>query len=92
MFCVKPTRTSKIVNVQWCTHHTADLCCCNNNDVNNFSSLARALQPSILMMMKLSDGTAHRFEVSLIAIINSKETTSSFILKVQLFVKILKVL
>ncbi|NWT37696.1 COMD5 protein, partial [Chroicocephalus maculipennis] len=27
------------------------------------SSLARALQPSILMMMKLSDGTAHRFEV-----------------------------
>ncbi|KAJ7415198.1 LON peptidase N-terminal domain and RING finger protein 3 [Willisornis vidua] len=26
------------------------------------SSLARALQPSILMMMKLSDGTAHRFE------------------------------
>uniref|UniRef100_A0A8D2PA33 COMM domain-containing protein 5 n=1 Tax=Zosterops lateralis melanops TaxID=1220523 RepID=A0A8D2PA33_ZOSLA len=59
----KPTRTSKIVNVQWCTHHTADLCCCNNNDVNNFSSLARALQPSILMMMKLSDGTAHRFEV-----------------------------
>ncbi|NXK02440.1 COMD5 protein, partial [Herpetotheres cachinnans] len=28
------------------------------------SSLARALQPSILMMMKLSDGTAHRFEVS----------------------------
>ncbi|RMC08125.1 hypothetical protein DUI87_15158 [Hirundo rustica rustica] len=29
------------------------------------SSLARALQPSILMMMKLSDGTAHRFEVPL---------------------------
>ncbi|OXB59073.1 hypothetical protein ASZ78_011479 [Callipepla squamata] len=27
------------------------------------SSLARALQPSILMLMKLSDGTAHRFEV-----------------------------
>ncbi|NXV19477.1 COMD5 protein, partial [Cepphus grylle] len=27
------------------------------------SSLARALQPSILMMLKLSDGTAHRFEV-----------------------------
>ncbi|KAM4767883.1 COMM domain-containing protein 5 isoform 2-T2 [Cyanocitta cristata] len=27
------------------------------------SSLARALQPSILMMMKLSDGTAHRFEL-----------------------------
>ncbi|NWW66038.1 COMD5 protein, partial [Ifrita kowaldi] len=27
------------------------------------SSLARALQPSILMMMKLSDGTAHRFEM-----------------------------
>ncbi|XP_054852490.1 COMM domain-containing protein 5 [Eublepharis macularius] len=27
------------------------------------SSLARALQPSILMQMKLSDGTAHRFEV-----------------------------
>uniref|UniRef100_U3IYV3 COMM domain-containing protein 5 n=1 Tax=Anas platyrhynchos platyrhynchos TaxID=8840 RepID=U3IYV3_ANAPP len=26
------------------------------------SSLARALQPSILMLMKLSDGTAHRFE------------------------------
>ncbi|KAI6078125.1 COMM domain-containing protein 5 [Aix galericulata] len=33
------------------------------NNVNNFSSLARALQPSILMLMKLSDGTAHRFEV-----------------------------
>ncbi|XP_015282549.1 PREDICTED: COMM domain-containing protein 5 [Gekko japonicus] len=29
------------------------------------SSLARALQPSILMQMKLSDGTAHRFEVPL---------------------------
>ncbi|XP_010897776.1 COMM domain-containing protein 5 [Esox lucius] len=28
------------------------------------SSLARALQPSILMQMKLSDGSAHRFEVS----------------------------
>uniref|UniRef100_A0ACB8FYS6 Uncharacterized protein n=1 Tax=Sphaerodactylus townsendi TaxID=933632 RepID=A0ACB8FYS6_9SAUR len=28
------------------------------------SSLARALQPSILMQMELSDGTAHRFEVS----------------------------
>ncbi|XP_060611994.2 COMM domain-containing protein 5 isoform X2 [Anolis sagrei] len=27
------------------------------------SSLARALQPSILMQMKLSDGSAHRFEV-----------------------------
>ncbi|XP_053130368.1 COMM domain-containing protein 5 isoform X1 [Hemicordylus capensis] len=27
------------------------------------SSLARALQPSILMQMKLSDGTAHRLEV-----------------------------
>ncbi|KAM8800148.1 COMM domain-containing protein 5 [Eudromia elegans] len=27
------------------------------------SSLARALQPSILMLLKLSDGTAHRFEV-----------------------------
>ena len=27
------------------------------------SSLARALQPSILMQMKLSDGTAQRFEV-----------------------------
>ncbi|XP_045061698.1 COMM domain-containing protein 5 isoform X2 [Coregonus clupeaformis] len=27
------------------------------------SSLARALQPSILMQMKLSDGKAHRFEV-----------------------------
>uniref|UniRef100_A0A8D0HC43 COMM domain-containing protein 5 n=1 Tax=Sphenodon punctatus TaxID=8508 RepID=A0A8D0HC43_SPHPU len=27
------------------------------------SSLARALQPSILMQLKLSDGTAHRFEV-----------------------------
>ncbi|KAM6354062.1 LOW QUALITY PROTEIN: COMM domain-containing protein 5 [Alca torda] len=27
------------------------------------SSLARALQPSILMMLKLSGGTAHRFEV-----------------------------
>ncbi|XP_039622210.1 COMM domain-containing protein 5 isoform X2 [Polypterus senegalus] len=27
------------------------------------SSLARALQPSILMQMKLSDGTAYRFEV-----------------------------
>uniref|UniRef100_A0A8B9PNC6 COMM domain-containing protein 5 n=1 Tax=Apteryx owenii TaxID=8824 RepID=A0A8B9PNC6_APTOW len=26
------------------------------------SSLARALQPSILMLLKLSDGTAHRFE------------------------------
>ncbi|KAJ8015213.1 hypothetical protein DPEC_G00023800 [Dallia pectoralis] len=28
------------------------------------SSLARALQPSILMQMKLSDGNSHRFEVS----------------------------
>ncbi|XP_068596557.1 COMM domain-containing protein 5 [Brachionichthys hirsutus] len=27
------------------------------------SSLARALQPSVLMQMKLSDGTFHRFEV-----------------------------
>ncbi|KAK9393578.1 COMM domain-containing protein 5 [Crotalus adamanteus] len=27
------------------------------------SSLARALQPSILMQLKLSDGSAHRFEV-----------------------------
>ncbi|KAM9005403.1 COMM domain-containing protein 5 [Sarcophilus harrisii] len=27
------------------------------------SSLARSLQPSILMQLKLSDGTAHRFEV-----------------------------
>ncbi|KYO38203.1 COMM domain-containing protein 5 [Alligator mississippiensis] len=27
------------------------------------SSLARALQPSILMLLKLSDGEAHRFEV-----------------------------
>ncbi|KAJ6663353.1 hypothetical protein lerEdw1_010490 [Lerista edwardsae] len=27
------------------------------------SSLARALQPSILMQLRLSDGTAHRFEV-----------------------------
>ncbi len=27
------------------------------------SSLARALQPSILMQMKLSDGSFHRFEV-----------------------------
>ncbi|KAM3838082.1 COMM domain-containing protein 5-like, partial [Diretmus argenteus] len=27
------------------------------------SSLARALQPSILMQMKLSDGTSQRFEV-----------------------------
>ncbi|MEE6525726.1 hypothetical protein FKM82_025923, partial [Ascaphus truei] len=29
------------------------------------SSLARALQPSILMQLKLSDGTSHRLEVSL---------------------------
>ncbi|XP_077165048.1 COMM domain-containing protein 5 [Paroedura picta] len=29
------------------------------------SSLARALQPSILMQMVISDGTAHRFEVPL---------------------------
>lgn len=28
------------------------------------SALARSLQPSILMQLKLSDGTAHRFEVS----------------------------
>ncbi|XP_053555145.1 COMM domain-containing protein 5 [Bombina bombina] len=28
------------------------------------SSLSRALQPSILMQMKLSDGSSHRFEVS----------------------------
>ncbi|XP_056294784.1 COMM domain-containing protein 5 isoform X1 [Pseudoliparis swirei] len=28
------------------------------------SSLARALQPSVLMQMKLSDGSFHRFEVS----------------------------
>lgn len=27
------------------------------------SSLARALQPSVLMQMKLSDGSFHRFEV-----------------------------
>ncbi|KAM9127286.1 COMM domain-containing protein 5 isoform 2-T2 [Pangshura tecta] len=30
------------------------------------SSLARALQPSILMLLKLSDGTAHRFEVPVV--------------------------
>lgn len=68
----------KLYIVQCCTCHTADVYCCNTNIVNNFSSLARALQPSILMLMKLSDGTAHRFEVSLIAITNKKALTVLF--------------
>lgn len=64
-----------MVSLQCYTRHAAAVYCCSANNVNNFSSLARALQPSILMLMKLSDGTAHRFEVSLIAAINRKETT-----------------
>ncbi|KAL7979514.1 hypothetical protein Chor_004672 [Crotalus horridus] len=32
--------------------------------IDDFNSLARALQPSILMQLKLSDGSTHRFEVS----------------------------
>ncbi|NWU61406.1 COMD5 protein, partial [Pterocles burchelli] len=36
---------------------------CQGGELHIKISLARALQPSILMLMKLSDGTAHRFEV-----------------------------
>ncbi|KAF2975858.1 hypothetical protein EK904_008915, partial [Melospiza melodia maxima] len=64
---VQRSRLPSIQDFKWrvdvAISTSADLYCCNPNDVNNFSSLARALQPSILMMMKLSDGTAHRFEV-----------------------------
>lgn len=53
----------------------------------NFSSLARALQPSILMQLKLSDQTVHRFEVSLILMGMLEEALFFFLGEVELLLQ-----